>query len=265
MTTTKPDSLPAEQLQELAEARGVVAPAGGSEAFIAGSRARRGAAIGLIVVFVTQLMLVVDGSIVNVALPDIQKELHFSSTNLSWVITAYAVAFAGLILLSGRIGSVIGARRALMIGVAVFVIASMAGGLAPNAEVLVAARVVQGIGAAIAAPSTLVLLVANTTEGRNRARAMALFVLAAGSGAAIGLILGGILTTGFGWRWVMFVNVPIGTLIVLGAVLFLRETERIPARLDLGGAATSTITMVALVFGFTSAAAHGWTDVQTIA
>ncbi|HEY5223923.1 MAG TPA: DHA2 family efflux MFS transporter permease subunit [Microbacteriaceae bacterium] len=214
--------------------------------------------LGLVVVFVTQLMLVVDASIVNVALPDIQKALHFTPSGLSWVVTAYALAFAGLMLLSGKVGSMIGAKRALMIGTLVFIVASAAGGLAPSAEVLVAARVVQGIGAAIAAPSTLVLLIANTRPGAQRSRALALFVLAAGSGGAIGLILGGILTTGFGWAWVMFVNVPIGFAILAGAALFLSETTRERARLDLGGAAASTVGMVALVFGFTSAAGNGW-------
>ncbi len=227
-------------------------------------RTLRGPALGLIVVFITQLMLVVDASIVNVALPDIQKELHFSPTDLSWVVTAYALAFGGLILLSGKIGSIVGARLALIVGVAVFIVASAMGGFAPSPEILVAARVLQGVGAAIAAPSTLVLLVANTTEGENRARAMSLFVLAAGSGGAIGLILGGFLTTSFGWEWVMFVNVPIGILIVVGAALFLHETDRVPAKLDFGGAAVSTIGMVALVYGFTRAASHGWTDVQTL-
>jgi EmrB/QacA subfamily drug resistance transporter len=233
-------------------------------ALISRRRTLRGPALGLIVVFITQLMLVVDASIVNVALPDIQKELHFSPTDLSWVVTAYALAFGGLILLSGKIGSIVGARLALIVGVAVFIVASAMGGFAPTPEVLVAARVLQGVGAAIAAPSTLVLLVANTTEGENRARAMSLFVLADGSGGAIGLILGGFLTTSFGWEWVMFVNVPIGILIVIGAALFLHETDRVPAKLDFGGAAVSTIGMVALVYGFTRAASHGWTDVQTL-
>jgi EmrB/QacA subfamily drug resistance transporter len=214
--------------------------------------------LGLVVVFVTQLMLVVDASIVNVALPDIQKDLHFTPSGLSWVVTAYALAFAGLMLLSGKLGSMIGAKRALMIGTLVFILASAAGGLAPTSEVLVASRVVQGIGAAIAAPSTLVLLIANTRPGAQRSRALALFVLAAGSGGAIGLILGGILTTGFGWEWVMFVNVPIGVVIVAGAALFLTETKRERSRLDVGGATASTLGMIALVYGFTSAAGEGW-------
>ena len=229
------------------------------------STAPRFRTLGLIVVFVTQLMLVVDASIVNVALPDIQKALGFTPVGLSWVVTAYALAFAGLMLLSGKVGSMIGAKRALIIGTLVFIVASAAGGLAPSAEVLVVARVVQGIGAAIAAPSTLVLLMANTTPGKQRNRAMALFVLAAGSGGAIGLILGGVLTTGFGWEWVMFVNVPVGILIVAGALLFLRETDRERARLDVGGAIASTVGMVSLVYAFTTAASAGWTSPVALA
>jgi MFS family permease len=162
--------------------------------------------LGLIVVFVTQLMLVVDASIVNVALPTIKVALGFSPVSLSWVVTAYALAFAGLILLSGRVGGLVGAKRALIVGTLVFIAASAIGGLAPTSEILIIARVVQGIGAALAAPSTLVLLIANTRPGAHRARALSLFVIASGSGGAIGLILGGILTTSFGWRWVMFVN-----------------------------------------------------------
>jgi EmrB/QacA subfamily drug resistance transporter len=226
----------------------------------ADARPNRFRTLGLIVVFVTQLMLIVDASIVNVALPDIQKALHFTPVGLSWVVTAYALAFAGLMLLSGKVGSMIGAKRALIIGTLVFIIASAAGGLAPTAEVLVAARIVQGIGAAIAAPSTLVLIMASTTPGKQRNRALSLFVLASGSGGAIGLILGGVLTTGFGWEWVMFVNVPVGILIVIGGILFLRETDRERARLDFGGAVASTIGMIALIYGFTTAASAGWTD-----
>lgn len=220
--------------------------------------------LGLIVVFITQLMLVVDASIVNVALPHIRDELGFSPTNLSWVVTGYALAFAGLILLSGRIGQMIGARRALVIGTVVFIAASALGGFAVNPEMLITARVLQGVGAALAAPSTLVLLLENTVPGAQRNRAMALFVLAAGSGGAIGLILGGVLTTTLGWEWVMFVNVPIGLVIVAGAIAFLRETERRRARLDVGGAFTSTLAMVALVYGFTVAAEAGWLDPRTL-
>jgi len=266
MSTTELNDPPTSPLPAVTSTPAAASRATGAPRASRGSRSSlRGPALGLVVVFITQLMLVVDASIVNVALPDIQNERHFSPTDLSWVVTAYALAFGGLILLSGKIGSIVGARLALMVGVGLFIVASALGGFAPTPEILVAARILQGVGAAIAAPSTLVLLVANTTEGANRARAMSLFVLAAGSGGAIGLILGGILTTSFGWEWVMFVNVPIGILIIVGAALFLTETERVPAKLDLGGAAVSTIGMVALVYAFTRAASHGWSDAQSIA
>lgn len=222
---------------------------------------RRGSVAPAVVVLVlTQLMFVVDTSIVNVALPDIGRELGLSSAGLSWVVTAYALAFGGLILLSGKAGSMIGPRRALVLGVAVFVIASVAGGLAGSAGILVAARTLQGAGAALAAPSVLVLLVGITAPGPQRSRAMAMFVLAVGAGAALGLLAGGVLTQTLGWRWVMFVNAPIGVPVLLGAVRTLPERERRRTSLDVGGAAASILAMVALVFAFTSAAGRGWTS-----
>lgn len=177
---------------------------------------------GLAVLFLTQLMLVVDTTIVNVALPGIGAQLGFSDAGLSWVVTVYALFFGGLILLSGKIGTLIGARRALLAGAAVFVIASMAGGVASSPGMLIAARALQGAGAALAAPSVLVLLTAITSPGPQRARAMALFVLATGSGAAGGLLVGGLLTDVFGWRSVMFVNVPVGVAIIAGGLSLLK-------------------------------------------
>lgn len=222
---------------------------------------RRGSVAPAVVILVlTQLMFVVDTSIVNVALPDIGRELGFSSAGLSWVVTAYALTFGGLILLSGKVGSMIGPRRALILGVAVFVIASIAGGLAGSAGILVAARTLQGAGAALAAPSVLVLLMGITAPGPQRSRAMAMFVLAVGAGAAVGLLAGGVLTQTLGWRWVMFVNAPIGVTVLLGAVRNLPEMERRRTSLDVGGAAASILAMVALVFAFTSAADRGWTS-----
>jgi EmrB/QacA subfamily drug resistance transporter len=206
----------------------------------------------------TQLMLVVDTSIVNVALPEIGRALGFSSASLSWVVTAYALAFGGLILLSGKVGSLIGPRRALLLGVSVFVVASVAGGLAPTAAVLVAARGLQGVGAALAAPSVMVLLMGVTTPGPQRSRAMSLFVLATGSGAALGLLAGGLLTQTLGWEWVMFVNAPIGALVIAGAAHHLPELPRRRVSLDIAGAVASTLVMVALVVAFTNAAENGW-------
>jgi EmrB/QacA subfamily drug resistance transporter len=227
-------------------------------------REARNQTFGLVVVNITSLMLVIATNSINVALPDIQKAFNLSAANLSWIVTGYALAFAGFILLSGKVGSIIGAKRALIIGTAVFIIASAVAGIAPDSVILIIARVVQGIGAAIAAPSTLVLLVANTSPGVKRTRALALFVLARGSGGAIGLILGGILSATIGWQWVMYINVPLGIVVILGSIFFVKETARKAARLDFGGAVTSTLIMVALVYGFTEAASLGWGSVPAL-
>ncbi|MFD2024203.1 MFS transporter [Promicromonospora aerolata] len=189
----------------------------------------------VIVLTLMQVTLVIDNSVVNVALPEIQNALSFSTAGLSWVVTSYALVFGGLVLVSGRIGSIIGPRRALLIGIAIFIAASALGGLAVTPEMLIAARVLQGVGAALAAPSTLVLLMAITEPGVQRARAMSLFVLSIGLGAGLGLFLGGALTSALGWEWVMFVNVPIGALVFFGVRALITETERHPGRLDLGG------------------------------
>jgi EmrB/QacA subfamily drug resistance transporter len=216
--------------------------------------------VAVAVLVLTQLMLVVDTSIVNVALPDIGRELGFTSAGLSWVVTAYALSFGGLILLSGKVGSMIGSRRALLIGLAVFVAASAAGGFASTAAMLVTARAAQGIGAALAAPTIMVFLMNITAPGPQRARAVSLFVLASGSGAAIGLLAGGVLTQSLGWKWVMFVNAPIGAVTMIAALRLLPELPRHRTSLDIAGAIASTSAMVALVYAFTTAAESGWTD-----
>jgi EmrB/QacA subfamily drug resistance transporter len=219
----------------------------------------------VLVLTLMQVTLVIDNSVVNVALPVIRDELGFSAAGLSWVVTSYALVFGGLVLLSGRVGSIIGPRRALLIGISVFVAASALGGLAVAPGMLIAARVLQGVGAALAAPSTLVLLMAITEPGVQRARAMSLFVLSIGLGASLGLVLGGALTAGLGWQWVMFVNVPIGTAVFFGVRALVPETDRHPGRLDVGGAAASTIGMLALVHGLTAAADQGWASGPVIA
>jgi EmrB/QacA subfamily drug resistance transporter len=218
----------------------------------------------VLVLTLMQVTLVIDNSVVNVALPDIQRELGFSAAGLSWVVTSYALVFGGLVLVSGRVGAIIGPRRALLTGIAIFVAASAVGGLALTPAMLVAARVAQGAGAALAAPSTLVLLMAITRPGAQRARAMSLFVLSIGLGAALGLVLGGALTAGLGWEGVMFVNVPIGAVVFFGVRALIGEAERRPGRLDLGGAAASTIGMSSLVYGLTAAADQGWTSTTVI-
>jgi EmrB/QacA subfamily drug resistance transporter len=248
------------------------APMGGSGERAAELPARPVAAVprgsvmtAVTILGLTQLMLVVDVSIVNVALPEIGTALGFSDTSLSWVVTAYALSFGGLILLSGKVGSLIGPRRALLFGVSVFVLASVAGGSAPTAAVLVAARALQGVGAALAAPSVMVLMMGVTTPGPQRSRAMSLFVLATGSGAALGLLTGGVLTQTLGWEWVMYVNAPIGAVVVAGALRHLPELPRQGVALDITGAVASTLVMVALVVAFTGAAERGWPSPVVVA
>ncbi|WP_051840592.1 MFS transporter [Streptomyces sp. NRRL F-5126] len=220
--------------------------------------------VSVLVLTLMQVTLVIDNSVVNVALPEIQRALGFSAAGLSWVVTSYALVFGGLVLVSGKVGSIIGPRRALLTGIAIFVAASALGGFAGTPAMLIAARVLQGIGAALAAPSTLVLLMSITRPGVQRARAMSLFVLSIGLGAGLGLTLGGALTTGLGWQWVMFINVPIGALVFFGVRARIPETERHSSRLDVGGAAASTIGMSALVYGLTTAADQGWTSSTVI-
>jgi EmrB/QacA subfamily drug resistance transporter len=225
-------------------------------------RAGTGIALGVIVGF--QLMLVVDGTIVNVALPTIQRSLGFSATGLSWVTNSYALALGGLLLLGGRTGDILGRRRMFIVGVALFTISSLLGGLATSAGLLVAARAVQGLGAAFAGPSTLSLIANNFSEGPERHRALGVFSAAAGGGGSLGIIAGGMLTEWASWRWVMFVNVPIGLAILLLAPRNVRESERHPGRFDLPGALTSSAGLTALTYAFIRGASHGWSDTITL-
>src|SRR6266542_3184462 len=228
--------------------------------------ARRGfhPALTLTVIAASQLMVVLDATIVNIALPHIQQALHFSTTSLSWVLNAYTLTFGGLLLLGGRAGDILGRRRVFITGILVFTVASLLGGLATSSAWLLAARALQGVGGAIASPTALALITTNFAEGRERNRAFGVFAAVSVSGAAIGLLAGGMLTSWLSWRWVLFVNVPIGILLAMVAPLYITESERQPGRFDLGGALTSTAGMVALVYGFIRAAQEGWSDVITI-
>jgi EmrB/QacA subfamily drug resistance transporter len=228
--------------------------------------ARRGfhPALTLTVIAASQLMVVLDATIVNIALPHIQSALHFSTTSLSWVLNAYTLTFGGLLLLGGRAGDILGRRRVFITGILVFTLASLLGGLATSSGWLLAARALQGVGGAIASPTALALITTNFAEGRDRNRALGVFAAVSVSGAAIGLLAGGMLTSWLSWRWVLFVNVPIGILIALVAPLYITESERQPGRFDLAGALTSTAGMVALVYGFIRAAQAGWSDSLTI-
>ena len=228
--------------------------------------ARRGyhPALALTVIAASQLMVVLDGTIVNIALPQMQHALGFSTSNLSWVLNAYTLTFGGLLLLGGRAGDILGRRRVFISGILIFTLASFLGGLATSATWLLAARALQGVGAAIAAPTALSLITTNFAEGEERNRAFGVFSAVAVSGAAIGLIAGGMLTSWLSWRWVLFVNVPIGVLLATLAPMYITESERQPGRFDLGGAATSTAGMTALVYGFIRAAQEGWSDPGTV-
>jgi len=219
----------------------------------------------LTVILTIQLMMVLDTSIVNIALPQIQAALHFSATDLSWVINAYTLAFGGVLLLGARAGDILGRRRVLVIGVAVFTVASLIGGLAQSSEVLLVARTCQGIGAALASPSALALLMVTYPSGRERLKAISYYSGVSIGGTALGLIVGGLLTEWASWRWVFFVNVPFGVALVAVGALILRETPRHVARLDLSGGLTSTLGMTALVYAFVQAPASGWSSPVTIA
>ena len=216
-------------------------------------------------VLTAQLMVVLDTTIVNIALPDIGAALDFSPTGLAWVITAYTLAFGGLLLLGARAGDILGRRRVFITGIAVFSIASLVGGFATSAGMLIAARAVQGAGAALAAPSALAVLMNMFPGTAERARAIGYYTAVSIGGSAVGLIAGGMLTQWASWRWVMFVNVPIGVAVIAVAVVALTETTRRTGHFDLAGAITSTVGMTGLVYGFISAASDGWSDPVTIA
>jgi EmrB/QacA subfamily drug resistance transporter len=229
-----------------------------------GARLRKHSSLVLTVVLVCQLMVVLDGTVVNIALPTIRESLGFSTANLSWVLNAYILSFGGLLLLGARAGDILGRRRTFVWGLALFTAASLLGGLAQNPAELLSARVVQGVGGALASPAALALLMSMYAEGKERTRAIGLYTAVSVGGGALGLIAGGILTQLVSWRWTLIINVPIGIACVVIGQLVLPETVRARGAFDLTGALTSTLGMAGLVYGFTSAASHGWGDAETI-
>jgi len=210
-------------------------------------------------------MIVLDLTVVNIALPSIASGLHFSAPSLAWVLNAYSLTFGGLLLLGGRAGDILGWRRMFLAGIAVFTAASLAGGFATSAAWLLAARAVQGVGGAIASPAVLATIVSGFPEGRERTRALGIFTAVMMGGASLGLVLGGMITEWASWRWVLFVNVPIGASVLLAAPHVLPESARQPGRFDIVGALTSTAGMSALVYAFIRVASSGWTDRPTLA
>jgi EmrB/QacA subfamily drug resistance transporter len=221
--------------------------------------------LALAVLAMADFVVILDASIVNVALPSIGKGLHLSQGGLSWVVNAYVLAFGGFLLLGGRIADVLGRRRVFIASLVVFAMASLAGGLAVSGGLLVAARGVQGLAAAALAPAALSLVTATFAEGPQRNRAMGIWGAVAGSGAAVGVLLGGVLTTGLGWRWILFVNVPVGIGCALAAPHLIAEsrTPRAGQGFDVAGAVAITGGLGALVYGLVGASHAGWLSQRT--
>jgi EmrB/QacA subfamily drug resistance transporter len=221
--------------------------------------------LALVVIAVAQLMVVLDASIVNIALPSAQEALGISDANRQWVVTAYALAFGGLLLLGGRVADFIGRKRAFIIGLVGFGVASAIGGLAQNQLELFGARALQGAFAALMAPAALSLITVTFTEPKERAKAFGVYGGISGGGAALGLILGGVLTEYASWRWTLLVNTPIAIGTAVAAALLVRESRAEgKARYDIPGVVTSTLGLVALVYGFTKAYESGWSAASTV-
>jgi EmrB/QacA subfamily drug resistance transporter len=219
----------------------------------------------LAVIVVCQLMLTLDSSIVTIALPQAQHDLGISTTDRQWVVTAYALAFGGLLLLGGRIADFAGRKRVFVIGLIGFAIASALGGLAPNALVLFAARGLQGAFAAVMAPAALSLLAVTFTQGKDRATAFSVYGGISGGGAALGLILGGLLTEFTSWRWCLLVNVPIALITAVFAARLMKENRSTgSAHYDIPGALTVTLGLISLVWGLNQAGSAGWSAPSTI-
>jgi EmrB/QacA subfamily drug resistance transporter len=221
-------------------------------------------ALILAIILMGYLLVLIDVSILMVALPRIHQDLGFSSADLSWAQNAYTLTFGGLLLLGARAGDLLGRRRTFMVGIAIFMIASVAVGLAQSPAWMIAARALQGVGAAALAPSTLALLSTSFPAGPQRTRAMAAYGALGGIGTALGLIIGGALTQAWSWRVGFFINVPVGLIAILAAPRFIQETEPYEGRLDAAAAITSTLGVSALVFGIVRSADVGWTDPITL-
>ncbi|NGN69758.1 MFS transporter [Streptomyces sp. A7024] len=215
---------------------------------------------------VAQLMVVLDATIVNIALPTAQQDLGISDANRQWVITAYALAFGSLLLFGGRIADLWGRKKAFITGLVGFAAASAVGGAATNEAMMLTARAAQGVFGALLAPAALSLLAVMFTDGKERAKAFGIYGAIAGAGGGIGLILGGLLTEYMDWRWTFFVNIPFAIVAVLGAVFVISEPKgaRNRAGLDIPGVLLATTGLVALVYGFTRAESNGWSDTVTI-
>lgn len=219
----------------------------------------------LAIILVAYFMIILDNSIIFTGLPRIQAELGLSTTGLSWVQNAYTLVFGGLLLLGARLGDILGRRRVFIAGLTVFAFASLLIGLAPNDGWLIAARALQGVGAAVVAPSSLSLLTATFAAGRERTRAVAAYGAIAGIGASLGLVVGGALAEWVSWRAGFFLNVPIGAAMIIAAIRVVPESPRATGRFDVFGALCSTLGMGALVFAIVNSTEAGWAAPETVA
>jgi EmrB/QacA subfamily drug resistance transporter len=219
----------------------------------------------LVLVCMAQFMVVLDATIVNVALPSIQEDLEMSDADLQWVVNAYTLVFGGFLLLGGRAGDLIGRKQVFLVGVVIFSVASLLNGLAPTSEALIVFRGLQGLGAALIAPAALSIITTTFEEGAERTKAMGIWAAIAVGGAAVGLVLGGILTTAFSWPWIFFVNVPVGLGVLLASLRYVPESkdEHAHRSFDLAGAVTVTAGLLALVYGIVKAQEKGWTSLHT--
>ncbi len=226
----------------------------------------RAKGLALMLLAMTQFVVVIDASIVNVALPSIGAHLHFSRDDLSWVVNAYTLTFGGFLLLGGRLADLLGRRRMFMIGLVLFSLASLAGGLAQSEAWLIVARAIQGLGAAIVSPAALSIITTTFAEGAERNRALGVWGAVAGAGGAAGVLLGGILTSGLSWRWVLFVNVPIGLIAAMLAPRILLEShaEDDTEGFDIPGAVTVTAGLALLVYAVVDAVNVGWGSTGTL-
>ncbi|HEY5194941.1 MAG TPA: MFS transporter [Solirubrobacteraceae bacterium] len=222
--------------------------------------------LALVLLAMTQFVIVIDASIVNVALPSIGAHLHFSRTNLSWVVNAYTLTFGGFLLLGGRLADLLGRRRMFMVGLVLFSLASLGGGLAQSEAWLIVARAIQGLGAAIVSPAALSIVTTTFAEGAERNRALGIWGAVAGAGGAAGVLLGGILTSGLSWRWVLFVNVPIGIIAAMLAPRLLLESRADDGTkgFDVPGAVTVTAGLALLVYAVVDAVNVGWGSTTTL-
>lgn len=220
----------------------------------------------LVFIALAQLMVVLDATIVNIALPSAQQDLGISDGNRQWVITAYALAFGGLLLFGGRISDLWGRKRTFVTGLIGFAGASALGGAATGEAMMLGARALQGVFGALLAPAALSLLAVMFTDAKERAKAFGIYGAIAGGGGAVGLILGGFLTEYLDWRWTFFVNIPFAVIAAVGAYFVIREPAggRNRSPLDIPGVILSTLGLVSLVYGFTRAESEGWGDSMTI-